>query len=194
MDSCSQSITRKSRVDRKAFARRFWSADKGATAVEFALVATPFLMLLFGIMELAVIFLVTASLENATQQATRTIRTGELQGGSTPTAASFKATLCDNFGFLQSDCQSNVYVDVREFNSFQTVSQTNPVVNGNFNQNALTFDPAGPNCIVVATTYYVWPLFVPMMNQALVRINGGKTLIRSTSAFRNEPFGGSNAC
>lgn len=172
-----------------AAVRGFARAQGGAAAVEMALVATPFFLLLFGIIELALIFLVSSSLENATAQAARTIRTGELQGGSSPTSSAFKTAICNNFGWLQSDCNSNLQVDVRTFTTFASVTAPQPVSGGTFNASALTFTPGGPSEIVVVRAYYQWPLIVPMMTQALQTLSGGKVLITSTATFRNEPYG-----
>jgi len=170
---------------------RFTGAQSGATAVEFALVATPFFLLLFGIIELAFIFLVSSSLENATAQAARTIRTGELQTGGAATASAFKDAVCSKFGWLQSDCAANLSVDVRTYQTFASVTAPQPVSNGTFNAGALTFAPGGPDDIVVVRTYYQWPLIAPMISQAMQQLNGGKALLTSTAAFRNEPYGSS---
>ncbi len=168
---------------------RFAKAKGGAAAVEMALVATPFFALLFGIIELGLIFLVSSSLENATDAAARTIRTGEFQSGGTTTAAAFKTAICNNFGWLQSDCSTNLAVDVRTFATFQSVTAPQPVTNKTFNPAALAFNPGGPGDIVVVRAYYQWPLIAPMMSQALETLNGGKNLITTTATFRNEPYG-----
>ena len=170
---------------------RFGGAQGGAAAVEFALVATPFFLLLFGIIELAFIFLVSSSLENATAQAARTIRTGELQNGGAATATAFKAAVCAKFGWLQSDCTTNLSVDVRTYPTFASVTAPQVISNGTFNTGALTFAPGGPDDIVVVRTYYQWPLIAPMVSQAMQQLNGGKALLTSTAAFRNEPYGSS---
>ena len=168
---------------------RFARNTRGAAAVELALVATPFFALLFGIIELALIFLVSSSLENATMQAARTIRTGQLQSGGAATSAAFKTAICNNFGWLQSDCSANLSVDVRTFATFQSVTAPQPVSGGVFNPAGLTFTPGGPTDIVVVRAYYQWPLIAPLMSQALQQLNGGKVLITSTATFRNEPYG-----
>ena len=172
-----------------ALIARFARDRDGAAAVELALVATPFFMLLFGIIELALIFLVSSSLENATMEAARTIRTGQLQTGGSATASAFKTAICNNFGWLQSDCSANLSVDVRTFATFQSVTAPQPVTNGVFNPAALTFTPGGPTDIVVVRAYYQWPLIAPLMDQALQQLSGGKVLITSTATFRNEPYG-----
>jgi Flp pilus assembly protein TadG len=168
--------------------RRFLKARDGAAAVEMSLVAMPFFMLLFGVIELALIFLVSSSLENATAQAARTIRTGAFQNGAAPTAAAFKASICNNLGWMQSDCTSNLFVDVRTFSSFSSISTPQPVTGGVFNSSSLTCNPGGPGDIVVVRAYYQWPLIAPLMSQALQQLNSGKTLITSTATFRNEPY------
>lgn len=168
-----------------AFAR----AEDGTAAVETALVAAPFLLLLFGIIELGIIFLVSASLDNATSTIGRTIRTGEEQTGAAPTAANFKSAICSNFGWLQSDCAANLAVDVETFSSFSAVTAPHPVSNGVFNPNNLAFNPGGPNDIVVVHAYYPWPLVAPGLTQALSTVSGGKALLTSVSTFRNEPYG-----
>ena len=45
-------------------------------AVEFAIIGIPMLMLMFGVLELALILLVSATLDSATDFAARNIRTG----------------------------------------------------------------------------------------------------------------------
>jgi Flp pilus assembly protein TadG len=170
------------------FAKGFLKATGGQAAVEMALVATPFFMLLFGILELSMIFLVSSSLENATAQAARTIRTGAFQNGASPTEASLKTTICNAFGWMQSSCASNLYLDVRTFANFSSITAPQPIQDGAFNAAALTCNPGSPGDIVVVRAYYQWPLIAPLMSQALQQLNGGVTLLTSTATFRNEPY------
>src|SRR4051812_32412430 len=59
--------------------RRFLKKDDGAAAVEFALVATPFLALVFAIMETALVFFAGQTLETAAADSARLIMTGQAQ-------------------------------------------------------------------------------------------------------------------
>lgn len=169
---------------------RLIRAERGAAAVEMALVAVPFLMLLFGIMEIALIFMVSSSLDNAMVMAARTIRTGQFQTGSTPTAAAFQTAVCNNFGWMQSDCTKNLQVDVRTYSSFSSVTTPQPVSNGKFVTANLKFTPGSADDIVVVRAYYQWPLIAPFFSQALQQLNGGVALLTATAAFRNEPYSG----
>lgn len=168
-------------------AGRLAHARDGATAVEFALLALPFFALLFGILELAMIFVLSTSLDNASATAARTIRTGQLQAGS-PSAGTFKSTICDNLGWLAADCAASLEIDVRTFPKFSDITLADPVNNGVFNKGSLQFTPGGPEDIVLVRVYYQWTLISPLLSKAVAKINGGKTLVTSTLAFRNEPF------
>jgi Flp pilus assembly protein TadG len=146
------------------------------------------MMLLFGIIELAMIFLVSTSLDNATANAARTIRTGQLQTAGGATATTFKTTICNNLGWLSSTCGSNLSVDVRTYAKFNDITLSDPIVNKTFNAAALTFQPGNPEDIVVVRAYYQWTLFTPLLSGAVQKLNGGNTLLTSTLAFRNEPY------
>lgn len=171
----------------RAAARRLAGAEGGATAVEFAMIALPFFALLFGIIELALIFLLSSSLDNANANASRTIRTGQLQTAS-GTASSFKGAICNGLGWLSSQCSSRLAVDVRVYNTFNSIALTDPITGKNFDPSKVDFKPGGPEDIVVVRAYYQWTLFTPLLSKAVQKLNGGKTLVTSTVAFRNEPY------
>ena len=52
-------------------------AREGAAAVEFAMVALPFFVLLYSLIELGLVFMIDAVAENAVVDATRLVRTGQ---------------------------------------------------------------------------------------------------------------------
>jgi Flp pilus assembly protein TadG len=170
--------------------RRVIRSERGAAAVEMALIASPFLMLLFGIFEIAMIFLISVSLENGMDLAARTIRTGQLQTGGSATASAFKTTICNNFGWFQADCNNNLYVDVRTYSTFSSVTAPQLVQNGVFKSSSLQFTPGNADDIVVVRAYYQWTLIAPFFNQALQQLNTGQSLLTATAAFRNEPYSG----
>jgi Flp pilus assembly protein TadG len=161
---------------------RFSRARDGATTVEFAFVAIPFLLLVFAIIELGLVFLVSVTLENAVIDTGRTIRTGEVQtsGG---TAATFKNALCTRMSWVGSSCASALSVDVRTFSGFSTtgaaLSAAKPA--------SPCWDPGGPGSIVLVRAYYNWPLITPLLQTGL-QTSSGKRLITAASSFSNEPY------
>ena len=86
-------------------------------------------------------------------------------------------------------------VDVKTYTDFSSASTaTSPVSNGQFDSTKMAYTPGGPGCIVKVSLYYQWPIYVSLLGNNLANLNGNKRLLVATSVFRNEPYGGSNAC
>ena len=71
----------------------FVRQQDGAAAVEFGLVAAPFLALIFAIMETAIVFFAGQTLETAVADSARLIMTGQAQTQGFDQAA-FKNAVC----------------------------------------------------------------------------------------------------
>ena len=167
-----------------------WSQDNsGSAAVEFALIAAPFLFLLTGLLEVSLIFIVTTTLEHGINEASRNIRTGSLQnGGLILTRSDFVDSVCSElFGLL--DCRDNLDVDVRTFNNFGGATLSNGIDDeGNYSNLNFQFQPGVSNDIVLARVYYEWDLITPGFSAPLQNLSNGNRLITAAIAFRNEPF------
>lgn len=167
-------------------ARRFARRNDGAAAVEFALVAAPFLALVFAILETALVFFAGQVLETAAADSARLILTGQAQKGGL-SETQFKQEVCKRiYGLF--DCDSGIKVDVRTYSSFSSASMSKPIdSNGN-----VTFTPAyqpgSPGDIVVVRLLYEWPVYVSLLGLNLSDLSNGKRLIMATAAFRNEPY------
>jgi Flp pilus assembly protein TadG len=166
--------------------RRLLRRDDGAAAVEFALVAAPFLALVFAIMETAMIFFAGQALETAAGDSARLIMTGQAQTQSFD-AAAFKNSVCQKvYGLF--NCAAGIQVDVRTYSSFSSATPPNPIdANGNLVNNFL-YQPGGPGDIVVVRLLYQWPVYVSLLGLDLSNMSGGMRLLVATQAFRNEPY------
>ncbi len=166
--------------------RRFLRRQDGAVAVEFALVMLPFLAIMFAIMETALVFFAGQTLETAVADSARLIMTGQAQSQSL-TADTFKNAVCTRiYGLF--NCSSGVYVDVRTYTSFASVSMAQPVdANGNLVNN-FQYQPGGPGDIVVVRLFYQWPIKVSLLGLNLSNMSGGNRLVVATAAFKNEPY------
>jgi Flp pilus assembly protein TadG len=174
------------RLGQARVVRRFLRRQDGAAAVEFGLVAAPFLALLFAIMETALIFFSSQALETAVADSARLIMTGQAQTQGFDQAA-FKSAVCAKI-YGMFDCNAGVYVDVQKFTSFANVTMPSPLdANGNFN-NSFNYNPGGPGDIVVVRLFYQWPVYVSLLGFNLQNMAGGKRLLIATAAFRNEPY------
>ena len=166
--------------------RRFAKQQQGSAAVEFGLVAAPFLALVFAIMETAIVFFAGQALETAVADSARLIMTGQAQSQGF-SQSQFKNAVCAKiYGLF--DCQNGVHVDVKTFTSFANVSMNSPVDGqGTFNNN-FSYQPGGPGDIVVVRLFYQWPVYVSLLGFNMSNMNGGKRLLAATAAFRNEPY------
>ncbi|MFA6265668.1 MAG: TadE/TadG family type IV pilus assembly protein [Pseudolabrys sp.] len=177
---------------RSKLGRRFIKQQDGVAAVEFALVATPFLALTFAIIESALVFFAGQTLEAATSDAARLIMTGQAQTNGY-SAADFKTQVCNRiYGLF--NCTGGVTVDVKTYTNFSSVSTATPIANGQFDTSNMGYTPGGPGCIVKVSLYYQWPIYVSLLGNNLSNLNGNYKLLVATSVFRNEPYGGSGAC
>jgi Flp pilus assembly protein TadG len=167
--------------------RRLVRRQDGAVAVEFGLVAAPFLALVFAIMETALVFFSGQALETAVADSARLIMTGQAQSQGFSQSA-FKNAVCQKiYGLF--DCQNGVYVDVKTYTSFNNITMSNPVdANGNFVDN-FQFQPGGPSDIVIVRLFYQWPVYVSLLGFTMNNMAGNKRLLVATAAFRNEPYG-----
>lgn len=184
------------RLQRSRFARlvrRFARQERGATAIEFGMVAMPFLALTFAILETAIIFFAGQTLESAVQNSARLILTGQAQTGSGySTADQFRTNaVCPNAAVF-FDC-SKIYVDVKSYTQFGDITQTPPVTNGAFDQTKTNYSLAGPGCIQVVTVYYVWPVYVSLLSDNLSNL-GNNRLLSASAVFKNEPYATTGGC
>ncbi len=161
---------------------RFARADDGATAVEFAIVAIPFLVLVFAIIELGLVFLVSLTLENAVIDVGRTIRTGEAQTANT-SAAAFKTAVCNKMGWVGSSCASSLSIDVQTFTDYAASSDAR---DGDIPK-TMSWKPGVAGSIVLIRAYYNWTLITPLLKTGLQSADG-KRVISAATAFTNEPY------
>jgi Flp pilus assembly protein TadG len=173
-------------------ARHFVRRQDGAAAVEFALVAAPFLALTFAILETAMVFFAGQYLEAVASDSARLIMTGQAQTAGF-SQADFKTAVCARVTGL-FDCANGLNIDVKTYSTFSSVSNTPPVTNGQLVTTNMGYIPGGPGCIVVVSLYYQWPIYVSMFGDNLSSLNGNKRLLVATSVFRNEPYGPAGSC
>jgi Flp pilus assembly protein TadG len=168
--------------------RRWLRDQRGGEAIEMAIVGAPFIALLFALLELGMVFMVSTTLEAATDEVSRQIRTGQVQtnGGD---ANTIKTAICNQMSWLGGNCAASLNLDVRTFTSFAAQgAPPNPVPGGAVKPGNFCWDPGGAGSVVLVRAYYTWTLVVPVLNAGLVNAGGNKRLITSAVSFKNEPY------
>ncbi len=167
--------------------RRFKRDRKGSTAVEFALVLVPFLLLTVGTLEIALIHLSRSALTVAVEDTSRQIKTGE---GACLTATDFIADFCTNLAFSTGNCSNNTKVVVQELADFNSTPTS---INDDFDDIVSDVDNGTSDSIMALQVFHRWEVIVPLLDNALGG-DDGELILVSNLAFRNEPFGSSNGC
>lgn len=188
------------RKNRRKFFSLLRKDQKGATAIEFALLGIPFVALLFGIIEISILFFVTTTVHHAVAETAREIRTGEFQstGGG---ADEFKAAICANMStvgncdYLRVDVVSSATGKFSALNLPQSpVSCTGTPAQVEACEAADPVMPpdnysvTGSSDIVIVRVQYVHHLSVPTALTKLANAAGNTHVITATTAFKNEPF------
>jgi Flp pilus assembly protein TadG len=167
--------------------RRFANNRVGSAAIQFAMVAPLFFLIIGAIMETALVFFAGQILETGTRDTARTLLTHQAQDSS-ETAADFKTALCNSVSALLS-C-SGIALDVRSYDPTQTIALYNPTLdaNGQFILNTQYNPPsAGASSIVVVRAFYQWPLVITGLGYDLTNIGKSSRLLAATAVFRVEP-------
>ena len=162
---------------------------RGATAIETALVLTPFALLIFGIIEVSILYLGAISLEDAVASAGRQIRTGTIQNAGGPDAqvAAFRAIFCNEVAAVVS-CNNNLTIIVQSFPSFGAVNflpLINPVTGELV---ADDFEPGGAGTINLVRVAYSYDIMTPLLSQYLGDGSTGSKILEASTVIRNEPF------
>jgi hypothetical protein len=191
---------------------------RGVLALEFALVAPFFFLLLFAVFEISYDLFMQSVLDNTLQYAARQVQIGNAQGSTGPTFVA--QYVCPYDGGLLN-C-NNLFVRVEQVN-FGTAACTDfydattgqlPIVNGQLNlgyyysgagalgqgsavgntncdigTSASGFVNAGPSECIIMSAIYVAPSFLNGLILNRIKYNGKYVRAQlATAAFITEPF------
>lgn len=188
---------------------RLLADASGATAVEFGLIAIPFMALLGAVIQIAFMTWAQQNLDFTFQKAARAVFTGQLQtanAGSGATAAamltSIRNSMCGpssgNGASTVYNC-SGVKIDLKLGTNFASTTFSPPVDPGTKTWSTgfgTNYACAPPGSIVIATAAVEFPLFFRLWNAGLSSFSDGGVLLQSTAVFRTEPYAasGSSPC
>lgn len=168
--------------------RRFARARRGSVAVEFALLALPFSLLVFAILETSVSYIAQQTMSNVTDDIARELRTGQLQA-SDVTGNKLRQMICNRLQIVVAQGCPDLYVDLENYASFDDVPTKIPFSsNGDINTSGFKVDPGGAQSINQLRVFYKWPIMTDVMREKLSSLPNGKTLLFSTVTWQNEPY------
>lgn len=186
------SQNRKNRAGSNKKFASFAKDTRGTTAIEFGMVALPFLMFAFGIMGTGLHFFTQNSLEHAVESTARKIRTGQAQQSGT-TVSEFKQMIVDEAGpmidvsKLQVHLQTGAeWTDVTPVGCLDN-SGTQTSGTGN-SGDAIGQHSGGAGEVVMVTVCYEWDLAAAMPFLQYGNMGNGSAMIQASTTFRTEPY------
>jgi Flp pilus assembly pilin Flp len=166
--------------------KRLGKDSSGATAIEFALLAGPFLLIVLGLIEIGVQYFASTSFESAVQRSARLIRTGQAQAQAMD-LASLRKSVCDDIYNL-FDCMHNTAFQVSILSSMNAVPADSAVdKDGKFVLEEGFHSGSGSDYVLVRGYYQFRPL-LDVFGVMRTRLANGNYLYGATVLFRNEPF------
>lgn len=178
--------------------KRFLRSRDGAAAIEFALLAIPYFLIVFAIIETFIAFTGEQLISNAVDTTARKFRTGQITAQTTE--ADFRNEFCNEISFLiqcNGGDSDRLILDVRSFSSFADIPTTIPRVGGAaFGALAATnaYQPGGPGTINMLRAYYRWEIITDLVRPYISTIRPAdgslpkEFLIVATAAYKNEDY------
>lgn len=194
------------RIARRLFPRLARSED-GAAAIEFALLALPYFLIIFAIFETFIAFAGEQLVGGAVDDMGRKLRTGQIT-----TTDDTKSTYVDQGQFRQLFCDelvvlitcssselttpSKLFIDVRNAADFAHIpgSLGNDGTTGDVDTSDFGYNPGGPGTTNLVRAVYKWDVLFDLMRPYFSTVKltsdpgSGYYLIMATTAYKNEPF------
>lgn len=195
MSSNCEPAEKARKARRSGFLGRFAGDRSGSTAVEFVLLALPFSMLVFAILESCISFAGQEVMANAADDVARQLRTGQVKAGDA-SEDKIKTMICDKLKIMVSnDCKNQLLIDLRKYDTFQQAAQVSFTISNGAVQltkgganDKFTVSPGPSSTINMLRVFYKWPVMTDFMSKWMANLKDGRTLHFSSITWQNEPF------
>lgn len=181
--------------------QRFLRNEHGITALEFAMVAPVFMLLVMGVVEMSLIMFTSVALESATNNTARLGKTGYVASNKTRQQTILDNVKAKTAGLLNPN---DIQVSTEVYSNFDKVGQPEPCIspvnppctgtaginfvdvngNGTWDQDMAQSGQGNAGDVVVYTVSYRWQIMTPMVGSII----GNPFTISARSVVRNEPF------
>lgn len=186
--------------------RRMARSRDGAAAIEFAILAIPYFLIIFATLETFVAYTAEQIVANAVNVMAREVRTGNITynlGRDTDmTMEEFRVAFCDQISVViacsatEAATPQKLYLDLETLPTFAAVADKVgvPRINGGLSDldtSAFHFSPGGPDTINLLRAYYRWDVTMDLLRSiSNIRPDSqtNQVLLIATTAFRNEEY------
>lgn len=171
-----------------ALIRRFVRNRKGSTAMEFAVLAIPFALLVFAILESCISFAAQQVMANAADDVARQFRTGQVKAGISENEV--RSMICERMEIIVTSGCPGLELDLREFDTFEEAAKIRIrfTSDGDIDTSDFEVAPGLSTSRNMLRVFYRWPVMTDLMRRSMSNIKGGKTLHFASVTWQNEPF------
>jgi len=151
------------------------------------MVGIPFVLMIVGTIEMAIMFTAQSVLQEATFTAARLIRTGQIQQSEDGDPEEmFRDAVC-TFSEMLIPCD-DIQFTVQNVPSFADADDNPPEFDEDGNLIDEGFEPGGPSDVVLIRVAYNYPVRTPLMQPVLSNRSGGLRTMLSTMVLQTEPY------
>lgn len=154
---------------------RLLARRDGATAIEFALLALPFFIIVFASLETFVAFSAEQIFANANETMARKIRTGQIT--SATSKEDYRKAFCEEIKILmpcsatEAAKEEKLFVHVEKVDTYSAITPAIAIVDGNLNTASFKFTPGGKKSINIVRAYYRWDIITDLVRPLLTSVN-----------------------
>ncbi|PWK68375.1 TadE/TadG family type IV pilus assembly protein [Aminobacter sp. AP02] len=180
----------KTNTHKRGFLARFVRDQSGSTAIEFAILAIPFSLLVFAILESCIAFAGQQVLSNAADDVARQFRTGQVKAAGF-TEDKLKTMICDKLQVLVgSGCKAGLIVDLRSYPTFADAANVKfkLTADKDIDTTGFAVTPGPALSKNMLRVFYRWPVITDFMRASMSNLKDGKTLQFAAFVWQNEPF------
>jgi Flp pilus assembly protein TadG len=174
--------------------RRFRSDRRGATAVEFAIVAPIFLFVMFSTFEVGWFYFANSAVDASISDAARRIKTGQVQKSVLDDEQKYDriydqiCNVVEAFG----GCENRLTIEVDTYTTFaELAADSTPMTCADAPPEQLDLIPFNPGDelqIVRVRVCYIYTTLNPAIGITLAEEGTNNRRLISTMIFRNEPY------
>ena len=119
----------------------------------------------------------------------RELRTGQLKAADV-TQQSLHDLICGKIQIMVASGCPDLYVDLREFATFQDAAQVTIKLtpDGDLDTSDFAVSPGPSMSKNMLRVFYKWPVMTDFLAKVMSNLKGGKTLLFSSVTWQNEPF------
>ena len=184
---------------------------KGSAAIEFAILAIPFMMIVFATFETFIAFTGEQLISNAVDTMARRVRTGQITFSDTSrttymTQTQFRQEFCNQISVMvtcsttEAATPNKLYIDLEQVTNFSDIPTTVPLISTNggkskdLDTSQIKFTPGGAGKINMLRAYYRWQVITDLVRPYITTIRPADGsmpsdfLIVATTAFKNEKY------